>query len=124
MRHDSYKSRPYLPEIFGIVDRLGKNDAAKYTIHYPKSELQCLVERENKVVEWSNKNKAIINRLTSKRYPPNYFAEMEKAALSKRGQRNPEDLNSKLESHSSRPSGMINFNNASIIFTYQIYKTD
>jgi hypothetical protein len=123
MRHDSYKSQPYLPEIFGSMDRLGKNDATKYTIHYPKSKLQCLAERESKVLEWSNKNKAIINRLTSKRYPPNYFAEMEKAALSKRGTRIPDDQNTTVESHSLKPSGIITFNNSSVIFTSQIFKT-
>lgn len=56
----------------------------KYIIQYPKPELMCLAERENKVIEWSNRNKAIIDRLTCKRYPLNYFAEMEKAVFSQR----------------------------------------
>lgn len=79
------KDQPHLPDIFGkLSSTVSKKESAKYTIHYPKPDLFYLAERESKVLEWSNKNKAIINRLTSKRYPINYFAEMERAILSQR----------------------------------------
>ena len=93
MKDDAYKSQPYLPEIFGNMNMTSsKKDVAQYTIHYPKSDLLCIAARESKVLKWSNMNKAIINRLTSKRYPLNYFAELEKTALSKRLEQCPKEV--------------------------------
>jgi hypothetical protein len=93
MKDNPYKSQPYLPEIFGNMNMTSsKKDVAQYTIHYPKSDLICLAERESKVLKWSNMNAAIINRLTSKRYPLNHFAELEKAALSKRLEQCPKEV--------------------------------
>lgn len=88
---DFYKTSPQsivfmkhpssLPDIFS---NLGINPKSKCIIKYPKQDLLSLAERENKVLEWTNHNRALRDRLTCKRYPLNYFAEMEKTVLPKR----------------------------------------